>query len=213
MLNTRAAGLGPYACQGLHGQGLAVLKMPAAAPLGRACWKYPTGLWQQPPSAPASSASSCSSRGWCFYPHSHHHGGNRCSGDPSDLIICPHQSPWAPCCLIYHRCAPTQGPLLPFLQIKLQPSVLEHTGHLFHSSPAQHCLYPSPCLNFLVQSNQLHTNCTDVLLVPKRSSSCGVALMARTLCMLSICGMDTDLLYVVPSAMDALSCSPLGEPP
>lgn len=137
------------------------------SPTGEGLLEYPTGLWQQPPSAPASSASSCSSRGWCFYPHSHHHGGNRCSGGPSDLIICPHQSPWAPCCLSTTGVLLPKGLCFPFCRSSSNPLSWSTLVTLFHSSPAQHCLYPSPCLNFLVQSNQLHTNCTDVSSCPQ----------------------------------------------
>lgn len=210
MLNTRAAGLGPYACQGLHGQGLAVLKMPAAAPLGRACWSTPLDCGNNlplpllPPAAPGDGVSTLTHITMV---------ATDAQGTPptSSSVLTSHHGLLA--------VSFTTGVLLPkglcfpFCRSSSNPLSWSTLVTLFHSSPAQHCLYPSPCLNFLVQSNQLHTNCTDVLLVPKRSSSCGVALMARTLCMLSICGMDTDLLYVVPSAMDALSCSPLGEPP
>lgn len=213
MLNTRAAGLGPYVCRGLHGQGLAVLKMPAAAPLGRACWSTPLDCGNNlplpllpllPPAAPGDGVSTLTHITMV---------ATDAQGAPptSSSVLTSHHGLLAvsvPQVCSYPRAfaslSADQAPTL---------CLGAHWSPYFIAALPSTAYTPHPALIFLCSP----ISCTPIvlmfLLVPKRSSGCVVALMARTLCMLSICGMDTDLLYVVPSAMDALSCSPLGEPP
>lgn len=128
------------------------------SPTGKGLLEYPTGLWQQPPSAPASS---CSSRGWCFYPHSHHHGGNRCSGDPSDLIICPHQSPWAPCCLSTTGVLLPKGLCFPFCRSSSNPLSWSTLVTYFIAALPSTAYTPHPALIFSCSP----ISCTPIVLM------------------------------------------------